>query len=71
VHHHLIRNGLRMHTSLIVDTAQCWSTHHFACLIGYGASAICPYLALESVRHWWNDSRTQKLMESGKLPRLP
>ncbi|HIK44697.1 MAG TPA: glutamate synthase large subunit [Leptolyngbyaceae cyanobacterium M65_K2018_010] len=68
VHHHLIRNGLRMHTSLVVDTAQCWSTHHFACLIGYGASAVCPYLALESVRHWWADSRTQKLMESGKLP---
>ncbi|WP_263970687.1 glutamate synthase large subunit [Leptolyngbya sp. KIOST-1] len=68
VHHHLIRNGLRMHTSLVVDTAQCWSTHHFACLIGYGASAVCPYLALESVRHWWNDSRTQKLMETGKLP---
>jgi glutamate synthase (ferredoxin) len=37
-------------------------------LIGYGASAVCPYLALESVRHWWQDSRTQKLMESGKLP---
>ena len=68
VHHHLIRNGLRLHTSLVVDTAQCWSTHHFACLIGYGASAICPYLALESVRHWWADSRTQKLMETGKLP---
>lgn len=68
VHHHLIRNGLRMHTSLVVDTAQCWSTHHFACLIGYGASAVCPYLALESVRHWWSDSRTQKLMETGKLP---
>ncbi len=68
VHHHLIRNGLRMHASLVVDTAQCWSTHHFACLIGYGASAVCPYLALESVRHWWNDGRTQKLMETGKLP---
>ena len=68
VHHHLIRNGLRLHTSLVVDTAQCWSTHHFACLIGYGASAICPYLALESVRHWWADSRTQKLMQTGKLP---
>ncbi|MGB5973183.1 MAG: glutamate synthase central domain-containing protein, partial [Nodosilinea sp.] len=68
VHHHLIRNGLRMRSSLVVDTAQCWSTHHFACLIGYGASAICPYLALESVRHWWSDSRTQKLMETGKLP---
>jgi glutamate synthase (ferredoxin) len=67
VHHHLIRKGLRLKTSLIVDTAQCWSTHHFACLIGYGASAICPYLAIESIRQWWNDSKTQKLMENGKL----
>ena len=68
VHHHLIRQGLRMRASLIVDTAQCWSTHHFACLVGYGASAVCPYLALESVRHWWQDSRIQKLMETGKIP---
>jgi glutamate synthase (ferredoxin) len=71
VHHHLIRQGLRMQASLIVDTAQCWSTHHFACLIGYGASAICPHLALESVRQWWSDERTQKLMERGKLPQMP
>lgn len=70
VHHHLIRQGLRMKASLIVDTAQCWSTHHFACLIGYGASAICPYLALESVRQWVSESKTQKLMEHGKIPRI-
>ena len=67
VHHHLIRLGLRMKASLIVDTAQCWSTHHFACLIGYGASAICPYLALESVRQWVADPKTQRLMENGKV----
>ncbi|WP_275574939.1 glutamate synthase central domain-containing protein [Neosynechococcus sphagnicola] len=67
VHHHLIRQGLRMRASLIVDTAQCWSTHHFACLIGYGASAICPYLALESVRQWWSDARTQTLMARDKI----
>jgi glutamate synthase (ferredoxin) len=71
VHHHLIRQGLRMQASLVVDTAQCWSTHHFACLIGYGASAVCPHLALESVRQWWSDERTQKLMERGKLPQMP
>jgi glutamate synthase (ferredoxin) len=71
VHHHLILQGLRMQASLIVDTAQCWSTHHFACLIGYGASAVCPHLALESVRQWWSDERTQKLMERGKLPQMP
>ncbi len=67
VHHHLIQQRLRMNASLVVDTAQCWSTHHFACLIGYGASAVCPYLALESVRHWWRSPKTQTLMEKGRL----
>ncbi len=67
VHHHLIKQGLRLKTSLIVDTAQCWSTHHYACLVGYGASAVCPYLAWESVRQWWNSPKTQKLMENGKI----
>ena len=67
VHHHLIRQGLRLKTSLVVDTAQCWSTHHFACLIGYGASAVCPYLTLESVRQWWNDPKTQKLMKNERI----
>ncbi len=71
VHHHLIRQGLRMKASLVVDTAQCWSTHHFACLIGYGASAVCPYLALETVRQWWADSKTQSLMARGKLKEIP
>lgn len=70
VHHHLIRESLRLQASLVVDTAQCWSTHHFACLIGYGASAVCPYLALESVRQWWHDPKTQKLMENGKIDQI-
>ncbi|KAL6176417.1 hypothetical protein ACLB2K_053050 [Fragaria x ananassa] len=45
VHQHLIQNGLRMSASIIVDTAQCFSTHQFACLSGYGASwqgRLCP-----------------------------
>ncbi len=70
VHHHLIREGLRMQTSLIVNTAQCWSTHHFACLIGYGAGAVCPYMALDTVRDWWFDPKTQKLMGLEKIPAL-
>ncbi|UZQ53588.1 glutamate synthase-related protein [Trichothermofontia sichuanensis B231] len=70
VHHHLIREGQRMHAAIVVDTAQCWSTHHFACLIGYGASAVCPYLALESVRRWWTNPKTRSLMERGKLDNL-
>ena len=53
-----------------MDTAQCWSTHHFACAIGYGASAVCPYLALETVRQWWSDPKTQKLMDRGKLEKI-
>ncbi len=67
VHHHLIRQGLRLRTSLVVDTAQCWSTHHFACLVGYGASAVCPYLTLESVRQWWNNPKTQKLIQNERI----
>jgi len=67
VHQHLIKAGLRLKASLIVDTAQCWSTHHFACLIGFGASAVCPYLALETIRVWWQEEKTQNLMERGKI----
>nr|QCI08974.1 glutamate synthase [Inkyuleea mariana] len=70
VHHFLISKQIRHKVSLIIETAQCWNTHHFACLIGYGASAICPYLAFLTVRQWWNNSRTQKLMSNGKLPKL-
>jgi glutamate synthase (ferredoxin) len=70
VHHHLIREGLRMKTSLIVDTAQCWSTHHFACLLGYGAGAVCPYMALDTVTAWWAEPKTQQFMERGKIAKL-
>ncbi len=68
VHHHLLNLGLRLHCSLVVDTAQCWSTHHLACLIGFGASAVCPWLTWETTRHWLAHPKTQALMERGKLP---
>jgi len=45
VHHRLIDEGLRLEASLIAETGQAWSTHHLACLVGFGASAIHPYLA--------------------------
>ncbi|QPN68971.1 glutamate synthase-related protein [Synechococcus sp. CBW1108] len=70
VHHHLLNLGLRLQTSLVVDTAQCWSTHHLACLIGFGASAVCPWLTWETSRHWLAHPRVQKLIETGKLPAL-
>ena len=50
VHHHLIRNRVRLKASLVVETGEAREVHHFALLIGYGAGAINPYLALETVR---------------------
>lgn len=67
VHQYLIHHGVRLQASLVVDTAQCWSTHHYACLIGYGASAVCPYLTWETISNWWNEPKTKKLMENGKI----
>jgi glutamate synthase (NADPH/NADH) large chain len=50
VHHHLIKKGLRCHANIIVETATARDSHHFACLIGYGATAVYPYLAFECLR---------------------
>ncbi len=52
VHHHLLQTGLRMHASIIVETGEVRETHHVATLIGYGASAVYPYLALEAARYY-------------------
>jgi len=49
VHQHLVRNGLRTSTGLVVETGSAREVHHFALLAGYGAEAIHPYLALESL----------------------
>ncbi|MCX6996147.1 MAG: glutamate synthase large subunit [Kiritimatiellaeota bacterium] len=49
VHRHLIRCGRRTQCSLIVDSGEPRAVHHFAVLLGYGASAIHPYLAIETV----------------------
>ena len=49
IHQHLINKGLRTHTGLVVETGSAREVHHFALLAGYGAEAIHPYLALETV----------------------
>ncbi len=49
VHHHLIRKGLRTSVGLVVETGEAREIHHFACLAGYGAEAINPYLAFETL----------------------
>lgn len=50
VHHHLIRKGMRGQVGIVVEAGDVWEVHHFACLIGFGATAINPYLALATIR---------------------
>ena len=59
VHHHLIRKGLRTSVGLVVETGEPREVHHFACLAGYGAEAINPYLAFETL---------DALHEAGEFP---
>jgi len=61
VHHHLMRNGTRMRVGLIVETGDAREVHHFSLLVGYGAGAVNPYLAFESIDH---------LVRSGAYPSL-
>ena len=50
VHHHLRRVGKRMKASMICETAEARDVHQIACLIGFGASCVNPYLAFETIR---------------------
>ncbi|HEY0706730.1 MAG TPA: glutamate synthase large subunit, partial [Polyangia bacterium] len=49
VHHHLLREGTRTRVGLVLETGEPREVHHFCLLIGYGASAINPYLAFETI----------------------
>ena len=57
VHHHLVRQGLRMQAGLVVETGEAREVHHFCVLAGYGAEAINPYVAFETLE----DIRQRKL----------
>jgi len=65
VHHHLIKEGIRTNCALVVETGEAREVHHFATLIGYGANAINPYLAFESIE----DMRKRKLINKNVSPR--
>ncbi|MEA3001970.1 MAG: glutamate synthase large chain [Sphingomonadales bacterium] len=62
VHHHLIRQGLRMQTGLVVETGEAREVHHFCVLAGFGAEAINPYLAFETL---------DALARKGEVPASP
>src|SRR3972149_10244868 len=68
VHHHLIRNGLRTSVGMVLETGEPREIHHFACLAGYGAEAINPYLAFETLVAM-KDELPQKLDEKEILKR--
>lgn len=59
VHNYLIRKGLRTSVGLVVESGEPREIHHFACLAGYGAEAINPYLAFETI---------EAMLEAGELP---
>lgn len=66
VHHHLIRKGHRGAVGIVVEAGDVWEVHHFACLIGFGATAVNPYLALETISDFDKESglKPEKLIQN-------
>src|SRR6201984_2583442 len=58
VHHHLIREGTRTQAGLVIETGEAREPHHFCLLIGFGAGAINPYVAFETIA----DMHREKLL---------
>ncbi|MFT7281077.1 MAG: glutamate synthase (NADPH/NADH) large chain, partial [Cyclobacteriaceae bacterium] len=54
VHHHLVAKKLRTKAGLVLEASDAWETHHFATMIGYGASAIYPYLTYDVILNAYN-----------------
>jgi glutamate synthase (NADPH/NADH) large chain len=67
VHHHLIRKGLRGKVGIIVEAGDVWEVHHYACLIGFGATAINPYMALSTIRDMKLHDKIKSDYDSDKL----
>jgi len=63
VHHHLIRKGYRGQVGLVVEAGDVWEVHHFACLLGFGATAINPYLALETIHALKEEGQLETSLE--------
>jgi glutamate synthase (NADPH/NADH) large chain len=67
VHHHLIRKGYRGQVGLIVEAGDVWEVHHFACLLGFGVTAINPYLALSTIRDMKLQDKLETTLDVDKL----
>ncbi len=66
VHQFLVKNALRATSSLVVESGDVRETHHFATLIGYGANAVCPYLALETIQQLQEENLLAKGLQAKK-----
>lgn len=67
VHHHLIRKGLRGQVGLVIEAGDVWEVHHFACLVGFGATAINPYLAFATIRDLRDNGQIKTELEEKQL----
>jgi glutamate synthase (NADPH) large chain len=67
IHHHLIRKGYRGKTGIVVEAGDVWETHHFACLMAFGATAVNPYLALGTIRDLKEKGDLETEYSSAKL----
>ena len=67
VHHHLVRNKWRAQAALVVETAEAREVHHMCVLVGYGADAICPYLAMECILKLNREGLIRKNMTKDQL----
>jgi glutamate synthase (NADPH/NADH) large chain len=66
VHHHLVAKGLRCDANIIVETGVARDPHHFACLIGYGATAVYPYLVYQSLHDIAKRGNLDKQQQLGR-----
>jgi glutamate synthase domain-containing protein 2/glutamate synthase domain-containing protein 1/glutamate synthase domain-containing protein 3 len=66
VHHHLVREGTRLRAGIILESGEPREVHHFATLLGYGASAINPYLMLETLDWLVFDGRITRPGQDGR-----
>jgi glutamate synthase (NADPH/NADH) large chain/glutamate synthase (ferredoxin) len=71
VHHHLVLEGTRLRAGIIVESGEPREVHHFATLIGYGASAINPYLLLETLDGLVIEKRIVRGGDDGRLVEIP
>ncbi|MGH8221405.1 MAG: glutamate synthase large subunit, partial [Woeseiaceae bacterium] len=66
VHHHLVERGTRCEVNIVVETAVARDPHHFACLLGYGATAVYPYLVYQSLHDLATRGSVDKQQQLGR-----